>query len=215
MILQQLMTYTVGTFVALFPIANPLGAVPIFYSLTADDSRSYRTRQAKRVAVNVVVVLAVFLVMGRSLLEFFGISLGVLRIAGGLLVAHTAWEMVTARQRLTANESHAAIDKEDISFTPMTIPIVGGPGAIGIVIGISARISHVEEYMGCFLGITGLGIVLYFCLALGEPLIAALGKNELGALNRVLGFFILAIAVQLIADGVFDLLRQSAPGLVR
>ena len=215
MILQPLITYAVGTFVALFPIANPLGAVPIFYSLTADDSPRYRNRQAKQVAVNVVMVLAVFLLIGKSLLEFFGISLGVLRIAGGLLVAHTAWEMVTARQRLTASESHAAIDKEDISFTPMTIPIVGGPGAIGIVIGISARISHIEDYIGCLLGITGLGILLYGCLALGEPLISALGKNELGALNRVLGFFILAIAVQLIADGVFDLLRQSAPGLMR
>ena len=123
--------------------------------------------------------------------------------------------MVTAHQRLTPLENDAAFHKEDISFTPMAIPIISGPGAIGIVMGISARISNVVDYLGCLLGIVGLGLVLYFCLALGGPLINALGKNEIGAMNRILGFFILAIAVQFITDGVFDLIRQSAPKLLQ
>lgn len=215
MISQQFITYTVGTFVALFPITNPLGAVPIFYSLTATDSRADRNRQAKQISINVIGVLSVFLIMGRFILEFFGLSLGVLRIAGGLLVAQTAWEMVTAHQRLTPLENDAAFNKKDISFTPMAIPIISGPGAIGVVMALSARITQVVDYLGCLLGIAALGLVLYLCLALGGPLINALGKNEIGAMNRILGFFILAIAVQFITDGVFDLIRQSAPRLLQ
>ena len=134
------LAYAVGTFVALFPIANPIGAVPIFYSLTETDSRADRRRQARRIAINVILILALFLVAGRTVLEFFGISLNVLRIAGGLL---------------------------------------------------------------------------YVCLALGESLFAIFGSNGFGALNRVLGFFILAIAVQLIADGVLSLLHTAAPTLFR
>lgn len=87
---QNLISYTVGTLAALFPIANPVGAVPIFYSLTATDTPNYRLRQAQKTALNVILVLATFFLAGQLILNFFGISLGVLRIAGGLIVAHTA-----------------------------------------------------------------------------------------------------------------------------
>ena len=203
-----------GTFLALFPIANPIGALPIFFSLTTDDTPTIRRRQARQTAVNVFLVLVVFLVGGRLILEFFGISLGVLRIAGGLLVAHTAWEMVTPRQRLTKRENDEAVDKEDISFTPMAVPLISGPGAMGVVIGLVDKTSQWLDYLGDLIGIALLGVVLYLCFVLGEPLISALGHNGMGALNRVLGFFILAIAVQLIAKGVFALLQESAPGLL-
>jgi multiple antibiotic resistance protein len=213
--LEALISYTVGTFLALIPIANPIGAVPIFYSLTSSDTPLYRSRQARQVAINVVFVLAIFLLGGRFILEFFGISLGVLRIAGGLMIGHTAWEMVTVRQRLSVSESTEAQDKDDISFTPMAVPLVSGPGAIGVVIGLSARADHWLDYVGCLVGIMLLGISLYICLVLGEPLSKALGKNGIGAFNRVLGFFILAIAVQFVADGTLALIQKSAPGLLR
>jgi len=212
---QALISTILGTFLALFPVANPVGAVPIFYSLTAAETPKSRRRQARQTALNVFWVLAIFLVAGRLILEFFGISLGVLRIAGGLLVAHTAWEMVTSRQRLTAPEKNEAVDKEDISFTPMAVPLVSGPGAIGVVIGLANNVSYWLEYLERVVGIALLGVILYLCLVLGEPLIKALGQNGMGALNRVMGFFILAIAVQLIAKGLFTLLQESAPGLLR
>ncbi|MEH1869848.1 MarC family protein [Nostoc sp.] len=206
---MSLITNTFFTFVALFPIANPIGAVPVFYSLTAMETSSERHRQAIQTAINVVLVLAVFLVAGRWILEFFGISLNVLRLAGGLLVAHTAWEMVTARQRLTPSENDEAIDKEDISFTPMAVPLISGPGAIGVVTSLSISFKHWADYLESLVGIVLIGISLYVCLALGEPLIKKLGKNGVGALNRVFGFFILAIGVRFIADGSISLLKEA------
>lgn len=212
---QQLFSYSIGTFVTLFPIANLLGAVPIFYSLTSADTQSYRRRQVRQTTINVILVLVTFLVAGKLILAFFGISLGVLQISGGLIVAHTAWEMVAARQRLTEAESQEAVDKEDISFTPMAVPMVSGPGAIGVVVSLSERAKEWMAFWGCLVGIVLLGMLLYLFLALGEPLIKRLGKNGIGALNRVFGFFILGIAVQLIADGTLALLQQSAPGLLK
>lgn len=210
-----ILNYTIGTLAALFPIANPIGAVPIFYSLTATDSRNDRRKQAQKTAINVVVILAVFLLGGRSILEFFGISLDVLRIAGGLLVSNAAWEMVTSRQRLTDSEQQAGTEKEDISFTPMAIPLIAGPGSIGVTIGLATRVTQWSDYLGCLIGIGLFGGLLYVCLVLGESLLSILGRNGLGALNRVLGFFILAIAVQLIADGVISLFQTAAPHLFK
>ena len=213
--IPSILTYTIGTLAALFPIANPIGAVPVFYSLTAADTRSERRKQAQRTAINVVLILAVFLLGGRTILEFFGISLNVLRIAGGLLVANAAWEMVTSRQRLTDSEQKAGTEKEDISFTPMAIPLIAGPGSIGVTIGLATRLTHWSDYLGCLIGIGLFGGLLYICLVLGESLLSILGRNGLGALNRVLGFFILAIAVQLIADGVISLFQTAAPHLFK
>lgn len=212
---QQFFSAILGILVALFPIANPIGAVPIFYSMTISDSKTYRHHQARQTTVNVVLVLAAFLLAGRLILSFFGISLGVLQIAGGLIVAHTAWEMVTARQQLTDAEHQEAMDKDDISFTPMAVPIISGPGAIGVVISLSERMQSWTAYSGCLIGIVLFGILLYLCLALGEPLIRAMGKNGIGAMNRILGFFILGIAVELIANGTIAFIRQAAPELLK
>ena len=212
---QSLISYTLGTLIALFPIANPIGAVPIFYSLTADDTPRYRLKQARKTAFNVVGVLVTFLLVGRLVLGFFGISLGVLRIAGGLIVGHTAWEMVTARRRLTTDEHQAAVDQEDISFTPMAVPMIGGPGAIGVVIGQATQATAWIDYLGCVLGIGLLGGLIYLFLRLGEPLIEKMGKTGMGALNRILGFLILAIAVQLVANGLLELIKTAAPHLLR
>jgi multiple antibiotic resistance protein len=128
-----------------------------------------------------------------------------------LLVAHAAWEMVTSKPRLMATEQKAGTQQEDISFTPMATPLIAGPGSIGVIIGISARMNQWSDYLGCSIGIVLFGCVLYLCLVLGESLLSILGQNSLGAFDRVLGFFILAIAVQLIADGVLALLHTSAP----
>lgn len=121
--------------------------------------------------------------------------------------------MVTARKRLTEAEHQEAVDKEDISFTPMAIPLISGPGAIGVVISLSERANQWIEYAGCLLGIAVFSLALYLCLTLGEPLIRVMGRNGIGAMNRVLGFFILGIAVQLIADGTVAFIKQSIPSL--
>ncbi len=208
---DSVLSYAVGTLVALFPIANPIGSVPIFFSFVSSDTPAFRQKQAWRITVNVVLILVLFLFSGRAILQFFGISLGVLRIAGGLLVGNTAWEMLTVKHRLSDSEHKAAADKEDVSFTPMATPLIAGPGAIGVVIGLSAKFTNGFEYLGSVIGICLLGGVLYFCLRIGEALIKGLGRNGIGAINRVLGFFILAIAVQFIADGSLTLLHKAAP----
>lgn len=207
--LPSFLSYAVGTFVALFPIANPIGAIPAFYSLTATDSDTFRKQQARAVARNVWLILAVFLIAGRAILQFFGISLDVLRVAGGLLVAHAAWQMVTSRPRLTSSEHQEAIDKEDVSFTPMAIPLIAGPGAIGVVISLSARLNQWTDYVGCLLGIALIAVLLLLALSFGESLIRRIGQNGVGALNRVFGFFILAIAVQFISEGSLNLLKAA------
>jgi multiple antibiotic resistance protein len=193
-----------ATFLALFPIVNPFGGVPLFFSLTSGFPSGERNRTAMRTAMYVILILVFFMFLGRFVLNFFGISLPVLKIAGGLIVANTAWGMVTASSRMTSAESDEASTKEDISLTPMAMPILSGPGSIGVVMGLAAHADSTLSYLGMVIGIVGVGIAVYLFLRLGGPLVARLGPGATGAINRIFGFLILAIAVQLVWDGVAD-----------
>lgn len=93
--MRALLSTAGGTFAALLPITNPVGGAAVFATLTAGDDAATRARQARLTSVYVLGILAVFLLAGRPILEFFGISVGVLKIAGGLIVGHAAWAMVT------------------------------------------------------------------------------------------------------------------------
>lgn len=172
--------------------------------MTSGFTAAERNRTALKTAGYVFAILVVFLFFGRFVLNFFGISLPVLKIAGGLIVANTAWGMVTASSRITTAESDEAATKEDISLTPMAMPILSGPGSIGVVMGLAAHADSMVSYAGMIVGIAGLAIAVYLFLRLGGPLVARLGPGAVGAINRVFGFLILAIAVQLVWDGVAD-----------
>jgi multiple antibiotic resistance protein len=203
-ILKNLPSAAGATFLALFPIVNPFGGVPLFFTLTSGFPSGERNRTALRTAMYVILILVFFMFLGRFVLNFFGISLPVLKIAGGLIVANTAWGMVTASSRITSAESDEASTKEDISLTPMAMPILSGPGSIGVVMGLAAHADSTLSYLGMVIGIVGVGVAVYLFLRLGGPLVARLGPGATGAINRIFGFLILAIAVQLVWDGVAD-----------
>lgn len=203
-VIADLPTAATATFLALFPIVNPPGGVPMFFTLTGNFSREERSRTALRTALYVIAILVTFMLVGRFVLNFFGISLPVLKIAGGLIVANTAWGMVTASSRMTSEESSEALTKEDISLTPMAMPMLSGPGSIGVVMGLAAHANGFLAYAGMVIGIVALGLTVYMFLCLGGPLVKRLGPSGMGAITRIFGFLILAIAVQLVWDGVAD-----------
>src|SRR5690349_18471243 len=118
MSIAGILSFTGIAFSVLFPLINPLGGVPAFSGLTSNDTAAFRRSQAFKTAFIVVIILLVFLFIGKLLLELFGINIGVLKIAGGLIVANTAWEMVTSKADSQKPEDIKSINK-DISFMPM------------------------------------------------------------------------------------------------
>src|SRR5215469_10202889 len=202
--LRTLPASAAATFLALFPIVDPFGGIPIFFTMTSSWTARERNRTAFKTGMWVFLILVTFLFFGRFVLYFFGISLSVLKIAGGLIVANTAWGMVTSTSRITPVESADASVKEDISFTPMAMPMLSGPGAIGVVMGLAAHVDSWTAYIGMVIGIAALALTVYLFLRLGGPWVAKLGPVTVGAINRIFGFLILAIAVQLVWDGMAE-----------
>ena len=202
--LRTLPASAAATFLALFPIVDPFGGIPVFFTMTSTWAPRERSRTACKTGVWVFLILVTFLFFGRFVLHFFGISLSVLKIAGGLIVANAAWGMVTSRARITPEESHEAQDKEDISLTPLAMPLMSGPGAIGVVMALAAHVDNAAAYIGMIIGIAGIALSVTLFFWMGGPLVRKLGPSAVGAINKIFGFLILAIAVQLVSDGIAD-----------
>jgi multiple antibiotic resistance protein len=194
---------------SLFPVINPIGNLPAFFALTAGDSAAHRRTQALRTAIYVVLLLTLFAVAGKAILHALGISLPALQIAGGLVVGHAAYGMVTTGPRLSPEEHAEGQAASDVSFSPMAMPLLSGPGSIGTVIALASRSAGVAPIVGIVLGALAMGLVVAATLILGGPLLAHLGPTGIAALTRIFGFLILAIAVELLAHGILAL----APGL--
>jgi multiple antibiotic resistance protein len=202
--LRTLPASAAATFLALFPIVDPFGGIPIFFSMTSTWPARDRRKTAIKTGLWVFVILVTFLFFGRFVLQFFGISLPVIKIAGGLIVANTAWGMVTSHARITPEESHEAEDKEDISLTPLAMPLMSGPGAIGVVMALAAHVDNAAAYLGMVIGIAAIALSVSLFFGLGGPLVRRLGPSAVGAINKIFGFLILAIAVQLVWNGLAD-----------
>lgn len=202
--LRTLPNSAAATFLALFPIVDPLGGIPIFFAMTSGWTAQDRRRTAFKTGAWVFVILVTFLFFGRFVLYFFGISLPVLKIAGGLIVANTAWGMVASTSRISPAETREAESKDDISLTPLAMPLMSGPGSIGVVMALAAHVDSAASYIGMVIGIAAIAVSVLLFFWLGGPLVRRLGPSAVGAINKIFGFLILAIAVQLVWNGVAD-----------
>lgn len=191
-------------FVAMFPMINPIGHAPMFYGMTSGDTPARRSTMSAKIGLYVFLILTVALLFGNLLLRFFGVTIDDLRIAGGLLVAHSGWAMLGNQSRVTPLEHAAAEEKNDISLTPMAMPILAGPGAMSLAIGLSIYGRTVSHYSGFIIGFAAIALLTWICFRASDAMVRVLNVNAVGALNRILGLFILSIGVNMVVKGVQD-----------
>jgi multiple antibiotic resistance protein len=186
-------------FGALFPVVSPIAALPVFLAITARHPASERMKIAFKSAVLVFVILIVFLFAGEPLLHQFGISLEALQIAGGIIVGISGMRMVLE------DVPDPAVDPErrgDVAFSPLAIPLLAGPGALGVLMGLEARRTSELPRWGFILGIFLLALAVYVCFALGGQLVRWIGDAGVDALNRVFGLLVMAIGVEMVVHGI-------------
>jgi multiple antibiotic resistance protein len=204
---MELTTALLAAVTALFPLMNPVGNTPIFFGITASDTAQFRRRQALKIAINVFVILTICLLFGRYILAMFGLTVPILRLAGGLVVAHVGWGLLQQSPQLTDEASDEARDKVDVSLSPMALPIIANPGAMSVAISLGAGAVHLVDNVGNMIALALLTILNYICLILGEPLVKKLGRNGMDAFNKVLGFLVLGLGVNLVVSGIRDLVK--------
>ena len=198
--------------VAFFFIINPVGAVPVFVSLTAKQSHTQRLRTARTTSLAVVLVLAVSALVGEYLLQFFGISIHSFQVGGGILLLMMALAMVQARAipaKQTPEEAEEATDRATVAVVPLAIPLLAGPGGISTAI-IYSHAAPGLLHMGLILLICAvIGLAVLAALLLANPIVHLLGKTGINIATRLMGLLLASISIEFITGGLAVLL----PGL--
>lgn len=207
--LSDLALFFVGTLVSLFSIVDPLMAVPVFVSATQHDTPAQRTLLARRAATFVLCILLVFFISGSLILKFFGISIDALRIAGGLMILSSAYGMLNQKSRLQPEEEREAEEKEDIAFSPMAMPLLSGPGAIAVIIGLTSDAKTVWHYLSIILVIFIVSQACFWVLRIAPQILEKLGPTMVKAFTRIMGFILLCVGVQFIVNGVQPILLKA------
>lgn len=209
---NELFLFFVGSFVSLFSIVDPLLAVPVFASLTQKHTDAQRTLIARRASMYVFWILLVCLVAGGLILKFFGISLEGLRIAGGLMIVGSAVEMLQKKDRLLPVEQQESEEKEDIAFSPVAMPLLSGPGAIAVMIGMTTDAKGILHVGIIFIVIALVSLSCYIMMRLANVISQKLGTTTMKSFTRIMGFLLLCVGVQYIVNGIIPLLKQAFQG---
>lgn len=201
-----------GTIVALLPLINPLAAAPTFLTITEGDSPSRRHHQLVRACIFMVLILVSALIGGTFIMGFFGISIPGLRIAGGLLVGGIGWTMVLGSGDVATDDHtrQAARAKRDVSFSPLAMPMLSGPGSIAVTIGFTSLARGWMDYLAIIAGIVAVAAITYVVLRLSERTVRLIGVNGMTALTKVMGFLLLCIGAQFVVNGVMGVATDPA-----
>jgi multiple antibiotic resistance protein len=202
-----------ATFSALFPVINPFGATPVFLVLTESLDSKARNEQALKACFYVVGILIVFFFAGTFILNFFSLRLEDLRIAGGIMIMRSGLNLLNPDdahkgKKISKEVQDEGIDKEDISFTPLAMPLLSGPGSIAVVIGMYNRADGYTEFGYIVAAIIMVALVSYLILRSSQRLTRFLGKSGMAALSRMMGFIVLSIGVSFILNGILSLVTM-------
>jgi multiple antibiotic resistance protein len=209
-VIAQIARTTLIDVAALFPIVNPIGTAPMFLTLTRGASAATRVTLARKIALNGFVLLVVSMFVGTYILKFFGISLPVVQVAGGLVLTSTGWSLLT-RPPGEANPEHEVLPTErawfEQSFYPLTLPLTVGPGSLSVAVTLGANMSgrlapDVTLAVASVLAPAFIALTVYLSYAWADRVARMLGESAVNVFLRLSSFILLCIGVQILVNGI-------------
>src|SRR5712664_219566 len=201
---------------ALFPIVNPVGGSPVFLALTREYPASTRRILARQVAMNSFVLLIASFLVGTHVLHFFGISIPVVQVGGGLIVISNGWTMLKSKEEVDRGaEVQKKVNPNDVfrsAFYPLTLPLTVGPGSISMAITLGANEPHhlgpnLLAILAAVIGSALVSVSVYLCYGFSDRLAAVIGESGMSIILRLSSFLLVCIGVQIFWNGASTLIR--------
>lgn len=202
-------TVFITILIGLFSLINPLSALPVYIGLTQDFNEENKLRTLKKTCVYIFVICTVSYYLGVYLLNFFGITIPALRVAGGLIIFRSGWQLLNVQHK---KELRSSIEgdgekKEDISFSPLAMPLLAGPGSMSFLITLySNRSESIREALwqdvAAVAAIIIVAVSIYFVFKYAPRLMKYTGQAGLTSLSKVMGFIVTGIGVQMIISSI-------------
>jgi multiple antibiotic resistance protein len=197
------------TFTSILFIVDPIAVIPTYLVITSRETPEERKDTAFRACLAAGIMMAVFALAGRLVLDTFGITIPAFRIAGGFILWLVAMDMLRG-QRSTQETTAEVVEgqeKEDVSITPLAVPMLAGPGAISTVMVLSGQARGVGQVAAVYISIALTAVACWMALRLGERLLARIGRTGVRIVTRLMGLLLAAVAVQFVINGVIEAMR--------
>ncbi|WP_026814431.1 MarC family NAAT transporter [Arenibacter certesii] len=197
-------------FAALFSVMNPFGTVPVFVSLTQENSSLERNRIALWASINVFIILLISFSAGKYILLFFGVTLNSLKIAGGLIIATSGFALLTGEFRKHKGMKVEKVKEDiktrsEISLTPLAMPMIAGPGTMSLLISYNQEYSELDKVFIILAAISVATICIYLILKSSFYIVRLLGASGINSLSRIIGFIVITIGVEFIISAIANI----------
>ncbi len=201
--MTEILTFALLSFTSFFTLINPLGTMPIFMTMTSGLDHKTRVRTARKATIVAFITIIVFALSGQLLFKFFGISVNSFRIVGGVIFFLMGMDMLQARLgKVKVKESEVKKYVDDISITPLAIPMICGPGAITNSIVLMEDATHVGMVAVLFFAVFIVMLLTYLILISSSKIIKFLGETGNNVMMRLMGLIVMVIAVEFFFSGL-------------
>jgi multiple antibiotic resistance protein len=208
-------TLFISMFTTLLAIINPLEAIPVFLGLMEGKDSAAQNRVARKSCLYATLLAFFFLLFGTLLLRLFGVSLSMIRVVGGIILTRIGFQMFNPSPKgksASGSGSEQGATDEDVSFIPLAMPIMFGPGAIATILGMVSTVKkssdEVMSFVAICLAILATMGVTYLSLLYSKRILQKVGPKGIDAATRIVGFFVSAMGMGLIFHGVVEFLQS-------
>ena len=205
--MSEIIAFGILSFTSFFTLINPLGTMPIFMTMTAELDVKHRTKTAKKASIASFITIVIFAFSGQLLFNFFGISVNSFRVVGGVIFFLMGMDMLQARLgKVKVKESEVKTYVDDISITPLAIPMICGPGALTNAIIMMEDADSIEKQITLIVTVFLVILLTFIILYSSSRLIKILGQTGINVMMRLMGLIVMVIAVEFFFAGLKPIL---------
>lgn len=202
-------SFFIGSFISLFALINPLSALPVFISLTGNQDEQWRKVQVRKTCIYIFIICVCSYFAGSYILSFFGISIYALKIAGGIVISRSGFLLLNAKHKkdIKGKLKQESLEKENISFSPLAMPLLAGPGSMSLLINMYLQHSENTERIAMVFCILFVSLAIFLIFSVAPRILKYTGEAGLKSLSKIMGFLVLAIGIEMIAGSIINLIK--------
>ena len=202
-------SFFITTFISLFALINPLSALPVFISLTEHHETKWRNFQIRKTCLFILVICFSSYFIGSQILLFFGISISALKIAGGIMISRSGFLLLNAKHKgdIQGDLLKESIEKEDIAFSPLAMPLLAGPGTISLLINLSLEYHEPLKIVIILISIVCVTFCIFGIFSVAPKIFKYVGQAGLKSFSKIMGFIVLSIGIQMISSSIITMIK--------
>jgi len=206
----MIISFFIASFFSIFALINPLSALPVFISLTNEHDSKWINSQIKKTCIYILIICVCSYFIGSHILLFFGISINALKIAGGIMISRSAFLLLNAKHKrdVKGKIMEESLEKEDISFSPLAMPLLAGPGTISLLINLSIENPEIQKTGLIMMAILCVTICIFIIFSLAPQILKYTGQAGLKTFSKIMGFLVLSIGIEMISSGTLTMLKS-------